>query len=625
MRQYRFISILSVTKLTPEQKEVVKLSQRLPEKVKQIADKIEASYDDVGIGALDAGVIRNTIDNYAARKWDLKGKEAREQFRKFGTTTGHAKARKFETILEGWAQGHNLKIKSATENLRIYKHEILKTIQDKKFVQELRKIKDLDGNKLLTTQQLEGYVAVEHPNMTVWEWAGKVEKGKTYGKNFFATKDGKLFEQRKLYAPKQYAKNVNNMLGVSKLAEISGIKGLTKANAIIKSWILQSSLFHHQAFMRSFYLPSMRLEKITPRQAYRQGIKSIEQADPTVTHGVRHGLTLGLRQDWSEALLHEKTHIGRVIDKVAPARKVKDTILRFRDTQADFLFGEFGAGLKAKAYMIEFKSQMKKYPDANPDMVAKRVARLINDDFGGLHLQRMGRNPTLQHIFRLAALAPDWTESNVRSMAKAIKTRTGDAAEVHMYRQFWGGVVLKSLGATALANYALSGGNIEKMKDDYRQAWKDGNFNWMKANITPIYKMFGGESGNRKYLSILGHFQDPIKFIVHPIRSAKHKGSVATGVGLEALTGSDWAGRNFTTIGDLLREGKTVKWGRKKGALEWDQFPAYVLSQLMGSQPIQVQNFIGWVNGETDGFDAISKSIGMHTTTTYKKKAKFKR
>ena len=40
----------------------------------------------------------------------------------------------------------------------------------------------------------------------------------------------------------------------------------------------------------------------------------------------------------------------------------------------------------------------------------------------------------------------------------------------------------------------------------------------------------------------------------------------------------------------------------------------------MGTQPIFAQNFIGYLSGEVDGFDAISKSIGLHTTSTYKKK-----
>lgn len=612
-------------KLKPEQKRIVTLSQNLSNSIKAIADKIEQSYEGIGAHALSADVIRNTIDNYAARKWDLKGTEAAESMRKFGTKTGHAKARKFETIIEGWANGYDLKVKTATENLRIYKHEIVKTIQDKKFVEELRKIKDIDGNKLLSTQQLEGYVHVEHPNMSVWEWAGKMEEGKTYGKNFFATEDGALFERRKLYAPKDQAKNINNMLGISKLAEVPGIKGLTKFNAVTKAWILQSSLFHHMAFMRSFYLPSMRAEMITPRQAYKQGIESIERSDPIIMNGVRNGLTLGLKQDWSEQLLREKTKIGAILDKNRVTKITKDAITKFREAQADFLFGEFGAGLKAKTYELEFRSQMKKHPNTNPDVIAKRVALLINDDFGGLHLQRLGRDPTLQHIFRLFALAPDWTESNIRTMVKTLKNKSGDAAELAMYREFWGGVIVKGLGATAIANLLLSGADTDEMVDNYKEAWKSGNKNWMKIDITPIYKLVGGSSGQKKYFSALGHFQDPLKFLTDPAKAAHHKGSVVYGVGHEFLAGTDWAARKFTTFEELLDEKKTVKWGQG-GPISYEQFPSYVLSQMIGTQPVQMQNFIGWMTGEIEGFDALSRSIGLNTTSTYNRKTRgFKR
>ncbi len=81
---------------------------------------------------------------------------------------------------------------------------------------------------MLSTRQLEGYKEVEHPNMSAWEWAGQVEEGKTYGRNFFATEDGTLFERRRLYAPKAQAKNLNNMLGVSKLMDLPGVKPITK-------------------------------------------------------------------------------------------------------------------------------------------------------------------------------------------------------------------------------------------------------------------------------------------------------------------------------------------------------------------------------------------------------------
>ena len=612
-------------KLSPEQKKVVDRSQNLPPEIRVVADKIAQSYVDIGEKALDASVIRNMLENYAARQWDLGPGKSGVALRKFGTKTGHARTRRLGSILEGWAEGFDLKIKSATENLREYKKEIIKTIEDKNFVDELRKVKDLEGNKLLSTQQVEGYKPVEHPNMTVWEHAGKIEKGKVYGKNFFATEDGMLFEKRSLFAPPREAKNINNILGVSKFAETPVIKPLTKFNAVTKAWILQSSLFHHMAFMRSYYLPSgFKGKGQTPRRAYRDGIKSIEMSDPVLLNGVRNGLTIGLKQDWSEALLREPTWLGRQLDRVKATKVTKDLVTKFREGQADFLFGELGAGLKAKAYELEYRHQMKKYPGSNPDVVAKRVANLINDDFGGLNLERMGRNPTGQHIFQLLALAPDWTESNVRSMVKAIKNKTGDQAELYMYRKFWGGVVVKGLGATALANYALSGGDVGKMEKNYEKAWKAGNLNWMKIDITPIYKTLGGKSRDDKYFSAIGHFGDPLKFILHPVKSAKHKGSVVGNIGFEALSGTDYAGRQFTSLEDLLTEGKTVQWGGS-GPIDWDQFPAYALSQIAGTQPIQLQAFMGWVAGEQEGFDALSQSIGLRTTSTYKKKRNMKR
>ena len=611
--------------LTPEKQKIVDLSQDLPPEIKTIADKIEKSYQDIGVEAMDVGVIKNMLDDFASRRWDIRGKK--KGTRKFGTTTGHAKQRRFKTIIEAWADpdfNFELIDKGATKNLLKYKEEIIKTIEDKRFIEELRKQKDLEGNPLITTKHLEGYERVEHPNFKAWEWAGKTaEEGKVYGKNFFKTDDGKLMERRELYASKKQAKNLNNILGISKLYDIPGVTGITKFNDITKAWILQTSLFHHLAFGRSYYFGTnaKKFNEMSLRQAYKEGIKAMEQGDPAVRLGVENGLTLGLKQDWNEASLRESTRIGRILNKTRASKATKDGINNFRQAQADFLFGELGAGLKAKSFMIEMRSQMKKYPDENPKVTAARVARLINDDFGGLHLQRLGRNPTFQHGLRLALLAPDWTESNVRTMVKTVAKLTGDKRDLHLYRRFWGGVIVKGLGITAVANFISAGGNVNELIDGYKQAWKDGNFNWAKINITPIYQAFGGKPYTRKYFSLLGHFQDPAKFIAHPMRSLKYKQSVVAGSGFEALSGSDWKGAKFTTLAELIEGEGTVKWGSGK-SIDWEQFPSYALSQIVGWQPIQLQNFIGYTTGEIDGFDALTRSVGLTTTTTYPKKTK---
>ena len=432
-----------------------------------------------------------------------------------------------------------MKNKGATDNLLKYKEEVVKTIEDKRFVEALKGVKDLDGNPLVTTKYLDGYEMVDHPNFKAWEWAGKEAPEKVYGKNFFKTEDGTLFERRDLYAPKDQAKNLNNILGISKLYDIPGVKGITKFNDITKAWILQTSLFHHLAFGRSYYFGTnaKKFREMSLRGAYKEGMKAVELGDPAVRLGVRNGLTIGLKQDWNEASLREGTRVGKILDKTRATKSVKDAVNNFRQGQADFLFGELGAGLKAKSFMIEMRHQMKKYPNENRNVTAARVARLINDDFGGLHLQRLGRNPTFQHFLRLALLAPDWTESNVRTMVKTVAKLKGDKRDLHLYRRFWGGVIVKGLGITALANFMTAGGDIDQLAENYRQAWKDGNFNWAKVNITPIYQAFGGKPFVRKYFSLLGHFQDPAKFIAHPVRSAKYKQSVVAGAGFEGVIG----------------------------------------------------------------------------------------
>ncbi len=623
-------------KLTPYQQKVVDLSQKLSPELQKIADEISDSYQEMGLEAVQSEVIKNVLDNYAGRIWDLeekKGRPTAEAMRKFGTKTGHAKQRVFTTILEGWAAGYDLKVKGATNNLQILKDSMVKTIEDKRFLSALQKIKTIDGDPLVTTEQKDDYVRLEHPNLTVWKWAGKAEEGKAYGRNFFMDEEGNLFEKRSLYAPKEQAKNLNNILGVSKLKDLPGVKLATKYNAIFKAWILQSSFFHHLAYMRSYELGTLgkKFGELDPISAYRQGIQAIENEDAIITQLVRNGLTLGVKQDWNEELLHEKTLIGKILDKTKATKATKDKILELRERQAEFLFGELGAGLKAKAAMIEYRNLIKKHPNMDTDRAAKLAANLINDDFGGLHLQRLGRNPTVQHIFRLFALAPDWTESNIRSMVKMVGAGTKE--ERAMYQKFWAGIAVKAVILTVAANALLSVGGDEE--DEFgkkmKRSWKEGKFRWLDVDITRLYKALGGKSADRKYFSIAGHFKDPLKFATHPIRSAHHKGSVLYKSMHEALVGKDWAGRRYTTLGELIGQeselgkeaaeelaGKTVTWKRgKKGALGYEQLPSYLLAQLKGTQPVQVQNLISYIAGEMEGFDALANSMGLGVATTY--------
>lgn len=208
-------------------------------------------------------------------------------------------------------------------------------------------------------------------------------------------------------------------------------------------------------------------------------------------------------------------------------------------------------------------------------------------------------------------------------------------------------MLTKGFAATLVANLLLSLGDDDSFLERYRKAWKSGNFRWLDVDITPIYKLFGGKTQARKYFSIFGHFKDPMKFIAHPIRSAHHKGSVMYRLFHEAMAGTDWKGHRFTTISELIgvddkgvyvttRKGKyeagepkggklrgkttTMDFTGRKGPIEISQLPSFAIAQFKGIQPIQFQNIIGWIQGEIEGFDAISRSSGLHTSSTYPSK-----
>ncbi|HUT58033.1 MAG TPA: hypothetical protein VNA25_09315, partial [Phycisphaerae bacterium] len=589
----------------------------------------------------DAGVLGNLVENYTMRLWGQTKEKGRSLFARFRTKTARAKHRTLDSILQGWALGKELQIKGASNAHLVMRQQVMQAVEDRKLLAEGAKA------GIISAVRKEGFVNVEHPNFTRWQWIGKAEEGKTYSPTVFVSGDGNVFQRSPLYAEPILAKRLNRALGKSGLKGVWPFDWLSKWNAILKHTILTTSFFHHQAFLRSYTLASRGID---PGKGYAKGRDAIQNFTPEFKDLVRGGLTVGSVQDWEEVALHQKTLIGKILDRVPMAAGIKEKLVALRDRQTQWLFGGLGAQLKVQAALLEYRHLLKKYDAqlaagtmARHD-VAKIVANLINDDFGGLHHGRMGRNPTVQHALQLAFLAPDWTESNVRTMAKAFRL----GKEGAVYRAFWGRVLLKGVGLTVLFNLALSGFDDDDFWERYKKAWKAGNFRWLDVDVTPLYRRLGGKDMTaRKYFSVIGHLRDPVKFLVHPIRSAKHKGSVISRIMLEMLVGTDWAGRKFTSWSELMGtddkgvykttrkghykkgepkggklKGKVVKWEFGGGGpISYEQVPSFLIHEARSVMPIPVQNGLDFLAGEMDAWDAILKSAGA-MVSTYKEEEK---
>ncbi|MGO9370691.1 MAG: hypothetical protein ACLQBD_01165 [Syntrophobacteraceae bacterium] len=639
--------------------------------LKAFAERQQAQEDALGKMATDAGVIRQAMENHVNRIWDLEGKGTQgESFRKFGATTGHAKERMFDTILDGWAHGYDLAIKGSIESQRILKEEISNTIADKNFIKWGEKAKvptgeiDSEGNPIMrplfTDHPAKGDIEIEHPNFKDWKVVGKVtpesdedqlakfgidvhswnpnprsdlnthaqmgEQGtginvKSWRKDIYITPDGTVMQRSDLYAPADVASRINKIMGTSKLKGIPAIDFITKANAKIKNSILTWSLFHPQAFLRSYFLATPKDENFVwnPSKATRAGMDLIKGYDPVLEHLVQNGMTLFRNQDWEQEALRQPGIATRFLNKLGPRDlELGQKLTDLNNAYHNWLFGKLGAGLKAMYAVAAYKKAMKDFPDMNPDRLARMVADGANNNFGGINLQMKERNPTVQHLFRLLALAPDWTESNFN----AFKGMFQKGEEGEFYRRFWAGAMAKGITAMVVANLVMAVGDDKDPWERLKTAWKAGKLRWLDVDVTPIYRAMGGRDDTRKYFRVMGHFLDPLRMMTDPIRFSHNKGSAVYRTIYEALSGTDWRGRTFTNADELLKltgdpdkaqfAGQLTKEG-KGGPIGLGQIPSYALDQARQDIAIPFQNIASLVAGEIDGFDALTKGAGIYT------------
>ena len=632
-------------RLTKEQQARIELAKTIDDvpAVKAVADYVDRAYQRLGKKSVAKGVIKSAIDNYVGRHWK-RGKMSESQFGSFQTDTHHRHERVWQTIIQGWALGGELKVEAATNNLRMVQDEVTQVIENRKLIDHLSKTEYQDTGKMVFEKERPdnlNYVAIEHPHFRI--------------------------DKHRIYAPAELAKRINKIVGKSTLKGNKVIDELTLHNAAIKAYVLQTSFFHHLAFARSYWFGTNKKKagEMGLIKAYKQGMKDIEQMKPELMFGVRNGLTLGKFQDWAEDLLTtEDTIFKRALDKVAPDRPFKDWMKGLRERQAKFLFQNFGAGLKARAYLIEYRNALEKHPEMNESERAQMVAGLVNADFGGLHLGRMERDPTAQHIFRLFALAPDWTESNIQTVYGMFKRVQGMPkgspqqlkAQKRLYRRFWAGALTKGIMLTVLADLAMAASAGEDPWENFKKAWgTEGEWRrlrWLYADVTPLYRVLTRAAGGtptetRKYFPVLGHFRDPIKWALAPIRSAHHKGSILYRVIHEAIGGTDWQGRGFTTAAEFMGvddkgyyktttknhkagdpkggqyQWQTVRYGTK-GTVGYAKMPSFLLHTVRSTQPVQVQELIGYALGENEWFEALGRAAGLGVVSTYTSPRKLK-
>jgi hypothetical protein len=656
--------------LTNRQKQHVAILEKmlnLSTQEKAYADsEIRPYYEDAFQFAQDNKLIDSHVDNYVKRSWKMPKhlKDADISWSGSGTsgiqlTLDSGKKRTLDSIVDGWENGMDLKTEGVLQNLQQYGVELGYTFANRRFIRYMRGLVDFSADSLMYEVNSKKNPDFKTPDGFV----------KLTDRGF--AKPGHI-----IYARKDIGTLINK-LGARPSHQIWQVPFLKVARAIsssIKSTILSVSLFHHLAGLRSYEFGVTKGKKINAIKAYKRGLDKIknktidpkfQNLGPIIDYLVQNGLTLGKTQDWEgmgqESMLENLLLGGKSTASMA-ALKTWQAARRKKRSLTTGLFGKLFAGLKAEAAALEFghfvhlqeKQNKKKglgpVTDEQMKLAAQQVATLINADFGGLHLSRMGRNPDLQRSLQLILLAPDWTESNWRTVTgmigfkghqfnNLINKAIGDNPELpgmeKVYRRFWKGVAIRGLLTVALANAAIMVlfANDDE-KDDYAEMLKEQLFNpdefeitnptkaiskdwykgrWASVPIDYVLPESMVDPEKRRHLSVMGHFKDILK-IRHPVELLKGKGSPATRAALSFAEGTDWKGARFTTLGEMFEDGIVPKLA-VDNKFEKDDSGVTLLSTLLynirQSVPIFVSEIATAGSGESTWLSATSRMAGI--------------
>lgn len=683
-------------KISEAQEQMIQDALTLSGTPLELAERIARENLDFGTKLRDAGLISNAREWYSARLWFLKPKDAegkdftdpsvgaidptRAGGRFLRGVGGRAKARVYNSILDGWVDGLELTI----DNAIVAQHKVMR-----------------DGNEALANA---GFAKALKDNKIVVE----IREGRQVPPGYKRIRSSsRSFDG--MYAPASFADELSALTARFSWDSFGKagrpLRFIYGLQARTKSTLLFTSLFHHQAFMRSYffsipdaksqvgdvftlarasyqslYSPNRATKTLMQSEAAKQGWDAMMSYSPEIDLLVANGLTLGLGLDYSQKASWDqnwrKTWVEAAVGKVN--QQWGESLADKRIASSNWLFGKLGTSLKAQAGLLEYRHLIHKNKadldsgKITRSQIAAIVASKTNDDFGGLNLRRGkqiiggARQPGTQLALRLFFLAPDWTESNFNTVWKlakstAIAPDTDDEGQKKLReieRKAYGNMYVQAMVRTQIPtlifNAIMAGiDDEETLASIYSKSWNSGfdkksflgvvptNFNFLSADITLLSKVFDemvGIKGNPKhgnsrlYYNGMGHFMDPAKWatgmlnwdLLGPIKA---KASPLVRFVSNAASGENWRGMTYTPIPEMLvKDGdrwrvQLTKWEFGSGSVGAANLPSFLLDEVTNTLPIFVQSGFRTIAGEDSAFDFLADAFGFHVKRQYEKRS----
>lgn len=344
---------------------------------------------------------------------------------------------------------------------------------------------------------------------------------------------------------------LNRLLGQEKspIQQIKPLNWLLKASSEAKHLMLSFSPFHIvQEGLRAV------MTGMSPFHLDRLDINQIPELKTLVEEGlVRNKEHLGL-QDFEKGLEEGVggkswvvNKVGKIGDALGIAGKPLSIARDIQNKTTEFLFDRYLPALKERAALAlneRWKSKLqdqeffdklqKQHPEfqgLTPERAAARLAGTeANERFGGLNYRQMGRSIGTQDFLRLTTLAPDWLESELRSIKRVFDPTGGNMLRKDLVR------MTAIMFATSRAlNYLLSG----------------------KPHLeAPFGVAHVGEDGKEKIYSLRTLPTDMLHAATDPVGFMRGRLSPFARTASEVVSGRDYQGRKMTpgaTAVDIVR------------------------------------------------------------------------
>jgi len=502
-------------------------------KVSKRFNEVRTFLDDKFKMAKKTGMDFNYQKDYLPQLWDNSPEEISQVLgKRLSTNAGFTIEKIIDDYKTGIKAGLTPKFQKTSDLLAWYEGAVNKVVADRTFLNHLKK-----NNLILPLNEAPNdWITINPDRFPKSKQTFNQDAGASFGAvdgmdTFNAPKQFEINESYK--APKELAEMINNYLykpgvdgnqafrGLNSIANyVSRVKNITLSFGIPGTAINSHGvniLARHTMFGQGGNMITRFLKGANYMVNQYSSGKNINRIIPELPAAIKKGLTVSVED--RKSILEGSGIRGKFGEAWSRVFEVA-------------LFDKMIPSLKYDSYQALVKDFSKKM---SPDQAGREAAKMVNNIYGGINIDQVGRSRDMQNVLRIMILAPDWAETTLKLGGNFAKSLKSNSPVARKYQNMMAGFITAYIGAN-IANKLSSG------------KWMYENDSGHTFEIESGYT----SDGQKRYLRPFGTgadmFRLPLDTVMSlakgdlssPGRIVRNRLSIPAGVGFGYFTDTDY-------------------------------------------------------------------------------------